>query len=394
MEQKKSSSWFLAAGILLLSCNMRGPITAIGVLVGEIQQDLSISSSLAGLLTSIPLFSFAVFSLLVPSLSDRIGNIRSVVLGLLILIAGLLMRSFLGTIGLFLGMFLTGLGITVFNVLIPSLIKENFPLQIGLMTGLYNCCLTIFSGISSGASVPISQATSWQFSLLIWLLPAAVSLVIWAFALRREPLPALTQAHTPGQTPWKVLFRSPLAWQVAFCMGLQSFIWYGLSAWLPSLLLIKGMNAESAGFIGSFLQLLCLPSAFLVPIIATRMHSQRLISAICYSCYFVGLLGLLFIPGGFWLYFFIAILGLGCGTGVPLAVSFIALRSNSVSQAAQLSGMSQSFGYLLATFSPILLGFLFDLTHGWTIPLLLLAAAAAAMIVFGQFAGRNLRLPE
>ena len=124
------------------------------------------------------------------------------------------------------------------------------------------------------------------------------------------------------------------------------------------------------------------------------MHSQRLISAICYSCYFVGLLGLLFIPGGFWLYFFIAILGLGCGTGVPLAVSFIALRSNSVSQAAQLSGMSQSFGYLLATFSPILLGFLFDLTHGWTIPLLLLAAAAAAMIVFGQFAGRNIRLPE
>ena len=216
------------------------------------------------------------------------------------------------------------------------------------MTGLYNCCLTIFSGISSGASVPISQATSWQFSLLIWLLPAAVSLVIWAFALRREPLPALTQAHTPGQTPWKVLFRSPLVWQVACCMGLQSFIWYGLSAWLPSLLLIKGMNAESAGFIGSFLQLLCLPSSLLVPIIATRMHSQRLISALCYSCYFVGLLGLLFIPGGFWLYFFIAILGLGCGTGVPLAVSFIALRSNSVAQAAQLSGISQSFGYLLS----------------------------------------------
>lgn len=394
MEQKKSSSWFLAAGILLLSCNMRGPITAIGVLVGEIQQDLSISSSLAGLLTSIPLFSFAVFSLLVPSLSDRIGNIRSVVLGLLILIAGLLMRSFLGTIGLFLGMFLTGLGITVFNVLIPSLIKENFPLQIGLMTGLYNCCLTIFSGISSGASVPISQATSWQFSLLVWIFPATVALIVWGFSLRHQPQPSLPQRQLRKPASWKILFRSPLAWQVAFCMGLQSFIWYGLSAWLPSLLLIKGMNAESAGFIGSFLQLLCLPSAFLVPIIATRMHSQRLISAICYSCYFVGLLGLLFIPGGFWLYFFIAILGLGCGTGVPLAVSFIALRSNSVSQAAQLSGMSQSFGYLLATFSPILLGFLFDLTHGWAIPLLLLAAAAAAMIVFGQFAGRNLRLPE
>ena len=205
MEQKKSGSWFLAAGILLLSFNMRGPITAIGVLVGEIQQDLSISSSLAGLLTSIPLFSFAVFSLFIPPLANRLGNTRSVIAGLFILIAGLLMRSLLGTIGLFLGMFLTGLGITVFNVLIPSLIKENFPLQIGLMTGLYNCCLTIFSGISSGASVPISQATSWQFSLLIWLLPAAVSLVIWAFALRREPRPALTQAHTPGQTPFLYL---------------------------------------------------------------------------------------------------------------------------------------------------------------------------------------------
>ena len=370
MEQKKSSSWFLAAGILLLSCNMRGPITAIGVLVGEIQQDLSISSSLAGLLTSIPLFSFAVFSLLVPSLSDRIGNTRSVVLGLLILIAGLLMRSFLGTIGLFLGMFLTGLG------------------------GLYNCCLTIFSGISSGASVPISQATSWQFSLLVWIFPAAVALIVWVFSLRHQPQPSLPQRQLRKPASWKILFRSPLAWQVAFCMGLHSFIWYSLSAWLPSLLLIKGMNAESAGFIGSFLQLLCLPSAFLVPIIATRMHSQRLIIALCYSCYFVGLLGLLFIPGGFWLYFFIAILGLGCGTGIPLAVSFIALRSNSVAQAAQLSGMSQAIGYSLATIGPILLGFLFDLTHGWTIPLLLLAAAAAAMAVSGHFAGRDIKLPE
>ena len=130
------------------------------------------------------------------------------------------------------------------------------------------------------------------------------------------------------------------------------------------------------------------------PLSPPECIASGFISARCYSCYFVGLLGLLFIPGGFWLYFFIAILGLGCGTGVPLAVSFIALRSNSVAQAAQLSGMSQAIGYSLATIGPILLGFLFDLTHSWTIPLLLLAAAAAAMAVSGHFAGRDIKLPE
>lgn len=41
----------------------------------------------------------------------------------------------------------------------------------------------------------------------------------------------------------------------------------------------------------------------------------------------------------------------------------LSLRANHAKQAAALSGMAQSFGYLLAAIGPILTGFLYDATH-------------------------------
>ena len=41
-------------------------------------------------------------------------------------------------------------------------------------------------------------------------------------------------------------------------------------------------------------------------------------------------------------------------------------------QAAELSGMSQSIGYVLAAVGPLFIGYLYDLTHLWDTPIITL----------------------
>ncbi len=41
------------------------------------------------------------------------------------------------------------------NVVLPALIKVEFPNRIGVMTGIYSTAMCIFAGIASGVSVPL-----------------------------------------------------------------------------------------------------------------------------------------------------------------------------------------------------------------------------------------------
>jgi CP family cyanate transporter-like MFS transporter len=51
--------------------------------------------------------------------------------------------------------------------------------------------------------------------------------------------------------------------------------------------------------------------------------------------------------------------------------------------------MAQSIGYLLAAVGPFSLGFLFDLFHSWTLPLIMLASVSILFTIAGIGAGRN-----
>ena len=72
-----------------------------------------------------------------------------------------------------------------------------------------------------------------------------------------------------------------------------------------------------------------------------------------------------------------------------LAMMFFSLRTRNSFEAADLSAMAQSFGYLLAASGPPLFGLLFDLTNGWTFPLLLLIAATFCILFVGLGAAKD-----
>nr|WP_241972095.1 hypothetical protein [Serratia odorifera] len=81
--------------------------------------------------------------------------------------------------------------------------------------------------------------------------------------------------------------------------------------------------------------------------------------------------------------------GLGAGSSLVLALSFFGLRSQHHQQAALLSGMAQSVGYLLAAVGPTLFGLLHDLTQSWNVPLGILLGLTLLQMLFGILAGRS-----
>ncbi len=186
------------------------------------------------------------------------------------------------------------------------------------------------------------------------------------------------------------LWRSPLAWQVTLFMGLQSMVFYILIAWLPEILQQQGISSDQSGWLLSVMQLALLPFTFIVPIIiiAGRMKSQHSLVSITSVLLLSGTLGLIYGSKSF-IICWIVMIGIGGGFAFSLAMMFFGLRTESARQAAELSGMAQSVGYLLAAIGPTLFGYLHDVSNSWTTPLFILVGASLLIFLFGLGAGRD-----
>jgi CP family cyanate transporter-like MFS transporter len=374
----------LIAGILLVAANLRGAITSVGPLLETIRRDEGLSAGQAGVLSALPLLTFAVFSPQVPRLARRFGMERLLWLALLTLAAGILLRSVPLPGLLWLGTVLLGMSIAVGNVLLPALLKRDFPDRVAPMTSLYSVTMGVVGAIVSGLAVPLAGALpgGWRTALGCTAGLALVSLAVWApqaFRGGREvTLPRL------GRTPW----RSALAWQVTAYMGLQSFGFYIVLAWFPAILHSQGISEENGGWLLLVLQVLGVTMSAVIPLVANKLHDQRLLAAGGSLLSLTGYVGLMIAPGLAVLW--VVIVGLASGICFVLALFFFTLRSADSFAAAALSGMAQSIGYLFATLGPVVFGALHDATSGWNVPMILLVVAAAVQACFGFGAGRNL----
>jgi CP family cyanate transporter-like MFS transporter len=378
----------LVSGIVLLAANLRPALTGVAPLIGQIRTDTGVSNGVAGLLTTLPLLAFGVLSPVAPRLARRLGMERALLASLLVLAAGILLRSAGAVTALFLGTAILGAAIAVGNVLLPGLIKREFPERAGLMTSVYSTALGISAALAAGASVPVAQLTGmgWRGSLALWALPALLAAIAWVPQARRSDLPENASSRTPHGVSG--LWRSALAWQVTLFMGLQSLAYYVTLTWLPEILREEGMSAARAGWMLGLTQAVAIVTIFLAPVIAGRRSSQRGVVVVAVSLSGAGTLGLL-VAGSTASALWVVLLGLGQGACFSLALTFFALRAPDSEHAAALSGMAQTAGYLLAAAGPFLFGVLRDATHAWDVPLALLLAITVCLLIAGLGAARD-----
>ncbi|MBO0488429.1 CynX/NimT family MFS transporter [Vagococcus fluvialis] len=383
---KQKMNYLLLLGIIMIATNLRAPITSVGPLVGTITNSLNLTGAQAGLITTLPLIAFAIISPIAPKLARKFGTETTILGSLILIILGLGIRYLPSIPTLFLGTAILGCGIAVGNVLIPSIVKQEFQNQSGLVTGIYSVSMNLTGAIASGVSIPLIEKLGWTWNqaFSLWIILAALALLAWLPQLKNKKATPDVNVVDTNNSIW----HSSLAWSVSLFMGIQSFIFYVLVAWLPEMLISQGIPSSKSGGMLSLLQLTLLPTTFIIPIIAEKRPNQKSLVVISFELFTLGISGLMFSSLAVISLSIIAI-GIAGGIAFSLSMMFFNLRTSTPKEAADLSGMAQSIGYILAAVGPFLFGLLHDLTNNWQSSLFLLIGMTIILLFVGLNAGSS-----
>lgn len=375
----------LIAGILFIASTLRVTFTGAAPLLDAIRADYGLSTAQTGMLTTLPLLAFGLVSPLAAGVGRRLGIERSLLVALVLICLGIGLRSLPSTALLFGGTAIIGCGIALGNVLLPGLIKRDFSQHVARMTGAYSITMGGAAALGSAMVVPLALAGfGWHGALLMLMVFPLLALLVWLPQTRKTATAPLTGS---GAMHNRGIWRSALAWQVTLFLGINSLVYYVIIGWLPAILQSLGYSEAQAGSLHGLLQLATAAPGLAITLILHRLKDQRAIAIIVALMCAISACGLWFWPGQavVWTLIF----GFGSGATMILGLTFIGLRANSAHQAAALSGMAQTIGYLLAACGPPLMGKIHDANGDWQIPLLAVALISVVMALFGALAGRD-----
>ncbi|NRQ32681.1 MFS transporter [Nonomuraea sp. NN258] len=378
----------LVAGFVLAALNLRPAIAGVSPLLDEIMKDVGLSPAGGGAITTVMVICLGVFGPVAPLLARRIGLDRTLLAGLLVIAAGVVLRGLDGAPALYAGSALAATAIAVMNVAMPGVVKQHFPAKVNLLTGVYVSAVVAGAAAASALMIPLERATGfgWRGVSALLAVPALAAAALWlpqAFAARGRA--------ANGPRPFGAVLRSRTTWYVTALMGLQSLTFYVMLAWLPTIYLEAGLPADQAGYLLSLTNLIQVAASLAVPVLAGRRASQVPYVMAAGVLTVLGYLGVLLAPTTLpWLW--MIVLGVGQGASFALALLIIALRPSSPAEVTALSAVAQSAGYVVAALGPLLFGLLRQLSGGWTVPLAAGLVALAFQLLAGWFAGRPAKL--
>jgi len=390
-SSKINKKWFLLS-MMLVAANLRLPITIIPPLLSTIEKNLGIPKSLAGMITSIPLITFAILSPLIVKFAKKLGNELTIFIFFIILILGSFLRIIPAVWALMIGTFLAGIGIDSGNVLVPAMIKDHLPKQIPLGTSLYTMSMLLVGAIGTALSGILITKINLQATLALLSSVAIIALIFWIPNLRYNQKDS---SKTVESVKYRSVWNQSLGWLITAFFGLQSLVYYSMITWLPSILETHGIGTIFASNLLTILQLSGLPCSFIVPFLSTKKHGMRWLLGMLLIGYAVSPLGYLLPTSNTAFLVIITILtGFGSGLAFNMAIIFFTEKTTNPYQTAEVSGMAQSAGYLLAAVGPVLFGFIENLTHSWNLIILVLVIMSVLLTTSGVLISRHKAIAE
>lgn len=387
---------FLA--VFSAALNLRAGIASLGPVLADTLGALGASGTWAGVLTAMPGFFFAVMGVLSVPIAMRVGVSRTLTAGMVLMLIGLALRPYVGSVALFLP--LTALvvsGIALSNVLLPAWIKAHGGRHVVVLMTIYGAVLGL-----SGALGPLSALVSeWQGALVVWALPAIVQLLVWIVVLRYSGVDipdsraddasrdaggdALSDAGGDagrGASASSVSLRhSPTALYLTAFFGLQSMTAYIQMGWLPQMLTDAGVSAHTASIAIALVGGMNVIGGLVMPTIIDRARSLAPFPVAFGVLTALGYLGVLLAASAAPLLWAL-LLGIG-GFCFPTALALIPARSRSPLVTARLSGFVQPVGYIIAAVGPFLVGVVYQYSGQWSGILWALIVCAVLMGVVG-----------
>lgn len=382
----------LVASVLLIAVNLRTAVTSVGPLLDDLESGIGLTSGLAGVLTTLPVITFAVLGALTPRVARRLGDKHTLVLALILMTGGLIARALVSSPWLFLVISVAALtGGAMGNVLLPVLVKTYFPNRIGSMTAGYTTALAVGTTVAAGLTVPLAalrDPADWRIGLGSWALLAAIGVLVSLLLPRAAPGAARQGEGADAGPPRISLWRNRTAWALAVFFGAQSLQAYVQFGWFALFYQERaGVSATTAGLLVALLTALSIPISMVIPSMAARRPDQRALIMFLIACTVVAYAGMLVAPRAGAIVW-VVLAGIGAGA-FPLALTMIGLRTRHVETTTSLSAFSQSVAYMLAAVGPLLIGVLHGVTHGWVWPFALLFADLVVMAIAGWVIGQH-----
>ena len=380
---KQTNKVIILLGIILLGMILRTPITSVGAIIGPLKNLLEINNTVAGLITTIPLIAFAIFSPFVAKISNKIGLEKTLYLAAIVTSIGLLLRFYINTSVFFVTTFIIGVGLTVGNVLLPGLAKKYFPENLGIMTGFYAVVMNVSASVAAGISYPILSSNiggekfSTGLAVNIWLIVSILNIVIYAIITKNSKSERIEDKKSGG----KGYLRSLKMWSVMLSMGLQSALFYCSVSWFAEIMISKGFTPSEAGLLLSISQFAQFPSTFLVPVLAEKIKNKLIIPIFIAMGYIASLIGMIYIQGNFALMtIYIVLFALAGGGSFSYVMYLFSAKSKNEEEAADISGLAQAGGYWLAAIFPPLLGYVRDVLN-WDVAIYILIVTASLLFI-------------
>ena len=390
MKAAKYSVWALLS-LVFISLAIRPPVASIGPLVEELIRTEFLTLFQVSLMTSLPIVCFGLGAFLSPALVKRFTLNKAMMYVLIVLSVAMATRLIGGFPALMTSTIIIGLAIAIANVLIPTIVREQFPDRIELITGVYVTLLAISASFAAAIAVPSSDLLGgWRGALAVWIIPAALAIVFWVPLFRSKSVGKITSFATHAEER-KAVVRSSLTWGIVFFFGLQSGGFYSILNWLPSLLIDRGMSALDAGSLLGLTTFVGVPSGFLASLLFRKFKSLSLIAVVMTSLTLAGLLMIWLTPE--LLVLACVITGFGFAATFPLSLTLIGSRASTSTQTTQLSALAQGWGYLISAAGTFGFGFLREVTGTWDASLVLVSVLTFIQLFAGAVAGRDKRIP-
>lgn len=376
------------AAIVLLALNLRPAMAVIGPLLDLIQAATGATHVEAGLLTTLPFFVMGLCALFGASLRRRLGDGGGVAIGAtMILLACLARASATGRTGLIATAAIAGLGVALAQTLLPSFIKRRFPGQFSRVMGVYTTGIMAGAAIAAASAASLAQQFGWPAALAIWSVPAAAAVLLWSTQLSRvevrtEAASALRPYASPfAHAPFSGNVR---AWELLVFFGVGTGAFTLALAWLPPFYIALGWSRADAGLLLSGLTLAEVAAGLVVSAFIGRFPDRRGPLVVSLGFLFAGLCCLVVAPLSLAIVAAI-LLGLGLGALFPLSLILTLDHIDDPTRAGDLAAFVQGGGYMVASLTPLLAGYLrdrsADLSQAWIV------MAAGALLQIAMAAG-------
>ena len=217
---------------------LRIPILVAPALAPFIADDLALSQALTGALTAVPVLMLAIGAMPGSLAISRLGPRHTLAAALLVAALGSAARGLApDPLTLLMTSAVMGLGIAMMQPALPALVPRWLePHHLALGSAVYMNGMLMGEFIGAGLTLPVIMPlfdNSWRATLMAWSLPAVLIVALLYLPIRERNRPLERPAWLPD-------WRNPLTLRLGLLLGASGALFFGVNAYLGSLLDQRG----------------------------------------------------------------------------------------------------------------------------------------------------------